>query len=102
MKRHVVWESVAIALLSVTALQAQEEHPVRQLTSDSAQQGFPSWSPDGYTIVYSSGSRDDPEQTGLWKIPAEGGRGGRALAVHGLHRRTPGLVARRPVHRLRR
>jgi len=73
MKRHVVWESVAIALLSVTALQAQEEHPVRQLTSDSAQQGFPSWSPDGYTIVYSSGSRDDPEQTGLWKIPAEGG-----------------------------
>jgi Tol biopolymer transport system component len=72
-KRTVVWMSVAIALLSGTALQAQEEHPVRQLTSDSAQQGFPSWSPDGYTIVYSSVSRDNPEHTGLWKIPSDGG-----------------------------
>ena len=72
MIRRVVLVPVAMALLCGTALHAQEEYPVRQLTSDPAQQGFPSWSPDGYAIVYSSVNRADPENTGLWKIHADG------------------------------
>lgn len=73
MRRPAVSIPLVIAFLCGTALHAQEEHPVRSLTNDPAQQGFPSWSPDGQTIVFSSGSQDIPEQTGLWKIPADGG-----------------------------
>ena len=64
---------VVIALLAATALPAQE-HPVRNVTNDSAQQGFPSWSPDGQTIVFSSASQDSPEETGLWKVRVDGGK----------------------------
>jgi TolB protein len=65
---------VLIGFLCATALPAQERYPIRQLTFDPAQEGFPSWSPDGTTIVYSLGSRGDSAwMTGLWKVPADGG-----------------------------
>jgi len=73
MRPSAVLLPLAVALLYGTALQAQEEYSVRRLTNDSAQQGFPAWSPDGQTIVFSTGSQDSPEQTGLWKIQADGG-----------------------------
>ncbi len=55
-------------------LHAQEKYPVRQLTSDRAQEGFPFWSPDGTTIVYTiTEMGEDAWKNGLWMIPAEGG-----------------------------
>jgi Tol biopolymer transport system component len=85
MKRAIVCVSAAIAFLLGTALHAQEEHPVRHLTNDPAQQGFPSWSPDGQTIVFSSVSQDSPEETGLWKISANGGEPWQVTEVIGEH-----------------
>ena len=65
---------VALAFSCCTVLHAQEKYRVRQLTSHPAQEGFPAWSPDGKTIVYSLGMRDDSAgMTGLWKVPADGG-----------------------------
>jgi Tol biopolymer transport system component len=53
---------------------AQDRYPVRQLTFDPAQEGFPSWSPDGTTIVHSYGANTDSGViAGLWLIPAAGG-----------------------------
>jgi TolB protein len=46
---------------------SQEKYPVKQLTFDSAQEGFPSWSPDGKSIVYSYISfKDSLKKNGLW------------------------------------
>jgi len=43
-----------------------------QLTSDTAQDGFPAWSPDGKRIVFSRyGDYVAPEKTGLWLITLE-------------------------------
>ncbi len=64
---------VTLAALGVGPLDAQDTLPVRRLTFDPAQEGFPSWAPDGSTIVYSLGSRDNPSMTGLWKVPSAGG-----------------------------
>jgi Tol biopolymer transport system component len=44
---------LGIGCLATTSLFSQDLYPVRRLTSDSAREGFPSWSPDGKTIVYS-------------------------------------------------
>jgi Tol biopolymer transport system component len=66
---------IVTALMSGSLLHAQEKYPVRQLTSDPAQEGFPCWSPDGKTIVYSLVERvDSTGRNGLWKIPAQGGK----------------------------
>ena len=62
-----------ISLLAVL-LHAQDRYRVRQLTSDRAQEGFPFWSPDGSTIVYTiTEMGEDSWKNGLWMIPAEGG-----------------------------
>jgi TolB protein len=43
-----------------------------QLTSDTAQDGFPAWSPDGKKIVFSRyGDYVAPEKTGLWLVSLE-------------------------------
>ncbi len=49
----------------------QDTYPTRRLTSDPAQEGFPAWSPDGTTIVFSR--IDKADRMGLWKIRPEGG-----------------------------
>lgn len=71
---------IVLACLVSSGLLAQEPpptpelYPVRQLTDDPAQQGFPSWSPDGTTIVHSTYVREgDTGMTGLWLVPAAGG-----------------------------
>jgi len=64
---------VAIVALFANPLNAQDRFPVRRLTFDPAQEGFPSWSPDGSTIVYFLLRRDSTWMTGLWKVPAGGG-----------------------------
>jgi Tol biopolymer transport system component len=73
-QRLFVAAQVIVASFWGTDLLAQEKYPVRQLTSGPAQEGFPSWSPDGKTIVYSLGQQGDSEKaTGLWKVSADGG-----------------------------
>jgi len=55
-------------------ISAQDRFPVQRLTFDPAQEGFPSWSPDGATIVYSYVERRDSGfVAGLHIIPSAGG-----------------------------
>jgi TolB protein len=61
-------------LFFANALYSQDKYPVTRLTSDPAREGFPSWSPDGTTIVYSFFTMLDGKPVlGLKKIPSEGG-----------------------------
>lgn len=72
----VVLVPVVAGSVCCAALRAQDRYPVRRLTSHPAQEGFPSWSPDGRTLVYSFGMRNDSARmTGLWKVPSDGGEG---------------------------
>jgi len=48
----------------------EDRYPVRQLTSNPAQEGFPYWSPDGSCLVFSSGAVEDT--IGLWIVSADG------------------------------
>lgn len=60
--------------LGTASLFPQDMFPVRRLTSDSARDGFPSWSPDGKTIIYSFYNRiEGKELHGSRKIPSDGG-----------------------------
>jgi TolB protein len=55
---------------------SQEKYPIKQLTFDSTQDGFPSWSPDGKSIVYSCISTiESPGKKGSWTISPDGKTG---------------------------
>ncbi len=59
---------------------------LNQLTDDSAQDGFPSWSPDGKQILFSRyGGDASPEKTGLWLVSPEGGEARQLTTVIGEH-----------------
>jgi len=45
----------------------------QQITSGSEDARWPSWSPDGKSIVYNSAVSGGATPTGIWKIPADGG-----------------------------
>lgn len=65
---------VISCLISFSDVGAQEENRLRQLTDDPAQDGFPSWSPDGRYILFSRYGGDvAPEKTGLWLVSPDGG-----------------------------
>ena len=56
------------------SLYSQDMYPARRLTSDPAREGFPSWSPDGTTIVYSFYDIVEGEHVhGSRKMPSDGG-----------------------------
>ena len=52
--------TIALCILTVS-IYSQDMFKVRQLTTDPAQQGFPTWSPDGKSIVYQRSARKDPD-----------------------------------------
>jgi TolB protein len=67
--------AVLAAFLGICCLglNAQDRFPVRQLTSDPAQQGFPTWSPNGKYIIYQhSDMHDTIGLNGLWRISSNG------------------------------
>lgn len=73
-QKLIIATQFVFAFSCATLLQAQERYPVRQLTSHPAQEGFPSWSPDGATIVYFFNDQGEGAPViGLWKVAAEGG-----------------------------
>jgi len=78
---------LAIACLAcATDAGAQEPLGLRQLTDDPAQDGFPQWSPDGESIVFSRyGGDEAPERNGLWLISPDGGEPRRLTGKLGEH-----------------
>ena len=77
--------AVAVACLSLAPLPsapAQDRYPVRQMSREMHQEGFPSWSPDGRTLVFEN---VEPEHYGLFKVAAEGGTPVRFTSFIGEH-----------------
>lgn len=57
--------------LSITS--AQDKFECRKLTSDTERKGFPSWSPDGKSIIYQVTNHNDSlGKNGLWIISKNG------------------------------
>jgi TolB protein len=75
-----------LCLPSLSGVAAQEERGTRQLTNDPAQDGFPSWSPDGRYILFSRyGGDAAPEKNGLWLVSPTGGDPHQLTTVIGEH-----------------
>jgi len=63
----------ALILICTTGLYAQDMFSARRLTTDPAQNGFPTWSPDSKYIVYQyTDMHDTTGKNGLWKISQDG------------------------------
>jgi TolB protein len=75
MKKVIVCSCILLIIsVGATSLCSQDRYPTKQLTSDSTREGFPSWSPDGNTIVYSFFNIIDGKPLhGSQKIPSGGG-----------------------------
>ncbi len=50
---------IIILILVAGIIHCQERFPIKQLTFDFAQQGFPSWSPDGEYLAFAQTDRQD-------------------------------------------
>jgi len=65
---------LVLLILRTSVLSAQDMFPARQLTTDPAQDGFATWSPDSKLIVYQHSDmyNDTLGKNGLWKVSADG------------------------------
>lgn len=64
---------ISIMLIYSTLSYSQDMFSARQLTSDPAQEGFATWSPDARQIVYQhTDMYDTVGKNGLWKISIDG------------------------------
>ena len=75
MKSHFYAALVLLALILCPAKQtcAQDLFQVRQLTNDPAQEGFPTWSPHGDSLIYQHTDMNDTAgKNGLWKVAVDG------------------------------
>ena len=60
---------LAVMVLFGRSFHGQDKFEATRLTSDPAQEGFPTWSPDGRSILFSHFSWDDTlGKNGIWKI----------------------------------
>ena len=74
---------IVVFVFCTCSPRAQDMFDARGLTFDSAQQGFPTWSPDGDSIVYQyTDLNDTTGKNGLWKISPDGS--GAKLIIKGI------------------
>ncbi len=71
---HRITPVLVVLVWWAASISAQDRFPVQRLTFDPAQEGFPSWSPDGATIVYSFlDRRESGLVAGLHTVASVGG-----------------------------
>jgi len=81
-KTIVVVLCLGLTPISSVSARAQDRYPVRQISKEMHQEGFPCWSPDGKTLVFED---VEPEHYGLFKVAAEGGSPVRFTSFIGEH-----------------
>lgn len=75
MKTHYYAALIMLVLIlgAERQLIAQDLFQVRQLTNDPAQEGFPTWSPHGDSLIYQhTDMHDTAGKNGLWKVALDG------------------------------
>jgi TolB protein len=76
---------IVFALLAIATTHpalSQDRYPIRQLSTSMDQEGFPTWSPDGKTIVFEN---VESGHFGLFKVAADGGVPARFTSYIGEH-----------------
>jgi TolB protein len=69
MKAQIINSLIAVFIVSAMSVSGQDFSKPTRLTFDSAQEGFPSWDPDGKSLVHSSFSwKDTVGRNGIWRI----------------------------------
>jgi len=77
---------LALFLCHAGALFAQDLFQVRQLTNDPAQEGFPTWSPCGDSLIFQHMEMNDKAgKNGLWKVALDGSGAKQIFAGVGEH-----------------
>jgi len=88
MKTHFYSALILLVLILGAERQifAQDLFQVRQLTSDPAQEGFPTWSPGGDSLIYQhTDMHDTAGKNGLWKVALDGSGAKQIFAGVGEH-----------------
>ena len=70
--RHFVFVIAVLGIGSIH-LNAQDLFEARRLTTDPGREGFPTWSPDGESIIYQYTEMNDAMgKNGLWEVSQDG------------------------------
>ena len=79
---RVVLAMLVVEMTVPVCAQMEDRYPVRQLTTSMDQEGFPTWSPDGKTIVFEN---VEWGHFGLFTVPPQGGNPARLTSFIGEH-----------------